>query len=632
MAVATGTALLASGAMAAGTAYAAKKAGGGGSAPPPRNFEDEATATLRAQLNLAPQQYAAYQQYAPQYDAIDMQRLSTSLFGNRTFDSAAALASMDPEQRKQVEAEAARQGLDAGTWLRNHTFEQARNGDAVAQSGLQQFGGYSGGGLVDINNRLTQDAARQSREANTLQREADVADVGRLGGQVQGQLRDLNQGFYGQIDNIQNLANQGVGPYSTEAGLQGMFANGPQYGQVSGAGSIRDAQFGAVTDRVNPNTGFDRVTGTQAQGGIRANTNYRNVNAPTTDSSLSAVQGRINNATPSDIQQTLEQQARSELALGGQLSEQEQRNAQQQARGATAARGLGASNASMAAEVLNLDSHSRAREADRRAFASAVDAQGFGQRQSINQMGLAASQAAQNYAGMGLQAQMANQGAGLQANALGLQGQIANQQNRQFNAGQSLSAQLANQNAGMQANALNLQGQLANLDTARFNASGMFGASQANQGADLARSELDQRSSAQNAQNALTAYGQQAQVGTQLAGLEAQRQQQNWSQQMQALGAQQAGYFDPYQGVLGRSSVNQGTNAGLMGAGGGMLNQQVGGMFDPLNPYAADLYNTNYNAQAAANISNANNRAALTGAGIGMFGNMFGSWLGGRTG
>lgn len=36
-------------------------------------------------------------------------------------------------------------------------------------------------------------------------------------------------------------------------------------------------------------------------------------------------------------------------------------------------------------------------------------------------------------------------------------------------------------------------------------------------------------------------------------------------------------------------------------------------MFNPMNSYSQDLYNTNYNAQAAANIATANNRAATLG-------------------
>lgn len=64
---------------------------------------------------------------------------------------------------------------------------------------------------------------------------------------------------------------------------------------------------------------------------------------------------------------------------------------------------------------------------------------------------------------------------------------------------------------------------------------------------------------------------------------------------------------DPFQAILGRASGAGG------GGGGGGYPQQIGTgahLFDPTNAYAQDLYNTNYNAQAAAGIANANNQAA----------------------
>jgi hypothetical protein len=71
---------------------------------------------------------------------------------------------------------------------------------------------------------------------------------------------------------------------------------------------------------------------------------------------------------------------------------------------------------------------------------------------------------------------------------------------------------------------------------------------------------------------------------------------------------------DPFQAILGRPSGAAGG-----GAGGGYP-QQIGTgarLFDPMNPYAQDIYNTNYNAQAAANIANANNQAGQQSALIG---------------
>lgn len=71
---------------------------------------------------------------------------------------------------------------------------------------------------------------------------------------------------------------------------------------------------------------------------------------------------------------------------------------------------------------------------------------------------------------------------------------------------------------------------------------------------------------------------------------------------------------DPFQAILGRSS-GAAASAGGASAGGGYggSGQMIGTgaqMFDPMNAYAQDIYNTNYNAAASANIANANNEAA----------------------
>ena len=76
---------------------------------------------------------------------------------------------------------------------------------------------------------------------------------------------------------------------------------------------------------------------------------------------------------PTNIERMLQQQAETELGLGRSLSAEETRDAQQSARAAFAARGLGTSMGSSAAEILNRDSAAQAREASRRNFASATN-------------------------------------------------------------------------------------------------------------------------------------------------------------------------------------------------------------------------------------------------------------------
>lgn len=70
---------------------------------------------------------------------------------------------------------------------------------------------------------------------------------------------------------------------------------------------------------------------------------------------------------------------------------------------------------------------------------------------------------------------------------------------------------------------------------------------------------------------------------------------------------------DPLMAILNRSS-----GSGFSGSGGGR--QMIGtgsSLYDPNNAYAADVYNTNFNATAAAGIANANNSAATNNAYLG---------------
>lgn len=92
-----------------------------------------------------------------------------------------------------------------------------------------------------------------------------------------------------------------------------------------------------------------------------------------------------------------------------------------------------------------------------------------------------------------------------------------------------------------------------------------------------------------------------------------------------ALGASDAFYGQPFERVLGRAS-SAGAGPGLMAmAGAG----STGGpqLFNPESPYAADLYNTNFNASSAAAISARNNRASLLGSLIGAGGGIAGAGI-----
>jgi hypothetical protein len=86
-------------------------------------------------------------------------------------------------------------------------------------------------------------------------------------------------------------------------------------------------------------------------------------------------------STPNAIESRLMQDAESELALGRSLSPEQQRDATQSARAAFAARGLGTSMGSSAAEILNRDAYGTARQDQRRGFAAGVNQMDLARRQ-----------------------------------------------------------------------------------------------------------------------------------------------------------------------------------------------------------------------------------------------------------
>ena len=92
-------------------------------------------------------------------------------------------------------------------------------------------------------------------------------------------------------------------------------------------------------------------------------------------------------SAPNRIEAELQRQAEEELALGRSLSPEQLRNATQSARAAFAARGLGTSAGSSAAEILNRDSYGEQRLAERRGFAGSVNQMDMARRQ--RRLGLA---------------------------------------------------------------------------------------------------------------------------------------------------------------------------------------------------------------------------------------------------
>lgn len=92
---------------------------------------------------------------------------------------------------------------------------------------------------------------------------------------------------------------------------------------------------------------------------------------------------------------------------------------------------------------------------------------------------------------------------------------------------------------------------------------------------------------------------------------------QNRLNAYRAIGLDQQLYGDTFLQTLGR---NSGVNPqGYVAQAGSFT---PGNLFNPESGYASDVYNTNYNGAAAANIAGASNMAGLAGAGIGLAGKL----------
>jgi hypothetical protein len=74
--------------------------------------------------------------------------------------------------------------------------------------------------------------------------------------------------------------------------------------------------------------------------------------------------------------------------------------------------------------------------------------------------------------------------------------------------------------------------------------------------------------------------------------------------------------------ILGLGDITPGGNASSSNPTGGAISN-ANSLFNPTNPYAADVYNTNLNATAAQNIANQNSSAAGNAAILGLIGSIF---------
>jgi hypothetical protein len=269
--------------------------------------------------------------------------------------------------------------------------------------------------------------------------------------------------------------------------------------------------------------------------------------------------------TYSPIQAQLNAQASSLLASGGALSPDEIRAIQQGSRGAAAARGIYDSNASIASEAMNTASAQRARQLQNMQIAQGIDATG---QQQIND--------SRTYA-QGVQ----SQGQNLSTYNTGQLNQVG-----MFNAGNQTNVSLANAQAANQA-------ALAN--------------------------------AAAHNQYGLAQYGTNANMAQFNAGMQQSYLQNDRNFALQGANQLNAGAYDPMAAIMGTGSNAIGQAGGIVNQGGVSSNTGPQ-LFDPFSPAITSMYAGNQANQTAAGIANANNSAALWGAGINGIGNAAGAY------
>jgi hypothetical protein len=94
---------------------------------------------------------------------------------------------------------------------------------------------------------------------------------------------------------------------------------------------------------------------------------------------------------------------------------------------------------------------------------------------------------------------------------------------------------------------------------------------------------------------------------------------QNLDRGMRVAATNAATQTDPFLAILGRPASSPAAAQGLLGSSLGQSGQsggRIAGMFDPYSGYAQDLYNTNYNAEAAARIAASNAKAGIISSGL----------------
>ena len=215
-------------------------------APAPRNYAQETADTLRTQLELAPQKYAAEAQFAPKYQALqlDLLRQATpELLKMYKEQIAPTMGEVEAAARSRSRAgdiaDIARLGPQAREAIRGASPEQARIADILAANATSNL--LAGGQLTPEQQRMAQQQARIASTARGMAQgpsstlnEALRSQMVSAGLQQQRQQQALGalqagQGVYGDV--FQQILGR---PSQAFAGSQGFLgqAQGFNPGQL----------------------------------------------------------------------------------------------------------------------------------------------------------------------------------------------------------------------------------------------------------------------------------------------------------------------------------------------------------------------------------------------------------------
>jgi hypothetical protein len=363
-------------------------------APEERDLGEEIEEINEANTKYAPEQYALEKEYMPKYADLNREILYNQMFGNATGEK--FLESIDSTQDRGHLA-----GLQAG-----YQEALAKEGQGAADAWLERavantgdesliaaYQNRSGNGILDMGIQAVDKIAQQNRESNTAQREADLADAQRMGGEYQDMIKERNSELYGLLD---------------ESDAQGLQQDGPSQGERMLAESLGTGR--SAVDGVQ--TGARDVRRMAAPGNVAANTDVTMVDQPADSQVLSKAQ----------------MTALADLSLGGQLDPVAAREIEQQILSQYNAMGRSMDNratSAIASELAKAGEELKSKRFDR---------------------ALSVESATQGQNAQKLTAQQSNQAADMAGNELDLQGQLANQRTQLETNQANLSADQANQN------------------------------------------------------------------------------------------------------------------------------------------------------------------------------------------